>query len=112
MRTRGARDRGKRRLVRFSSGAQVHPIVATRWAGRLSPRIVIAANDGYLPGRTNFAVRCRDTIDLVAWLRGLPFTPPPDAEYAHGHARATGGSLPPAAFEAFITTLGFSSAEP
>ena len=95
-------------LVRFSSGAQVHPVVATRWARRLTPRIVIAANDGYLPGRTNFAVRCHDTIDLVAWLRSLPFTPPPEAEYANGHARATGGSLPSADFDALIATLGFS----
>ena len=95
-------------LVRFSSGAQVHPIVATRWARRLTPRIVIAANDGYLPGRTNFAVRCHGTIDLVAWLRSLPFTPARDAEYAHGHARATGGSLSPSDFGMFAAALGFS----
>ena len=95
-------------LVRFSSGAQVHPIVATRWARRLAPRIVIAANDGYLPGRTNFAVRSGTGIDLVAWLRALPFEPAEDAEYAHGHARATGGSLSPSDFEAFLASVGFS----
>ena len=72
---------------------------------------MIAANDGYLPGRTNFAVRCHAAIDLVAWLRGLPFTPSVDAQYAHGHARATGGSLSSSDFRAFIATLGFSSSE-
>ena len=99
-------------LVRFSSGAQVHPIVAIRWARRLAPRIVIAANDGYLPGRTNFAVRCQSAIDLVGWLRGLPFTPPPGAEYAHGHPKATGGSLARSDFNAFVATLGFSPSRP
>lgn len=94
-------------LLRFSSGAQVHPIIAIRWARRLAPRIVIAANDGYLPGRTNFAVRCQAAVDLVGWLRGLPFTPPPDAEYAHGHPRATGGSLARSDFDALIAALGF-----
>jgi single-stranded-DNA-specific exonuclease len=100
---------GNTALVRFASGAQVHPIVATRWSRRLRPRIVIAANDGYLPGRTNFAVRCQAALDLVAWLRGLPFTPSVDAEYAHGHARATGGSLSSSDFRAFLAALGFSS---
>ena len=100
---------GSAALIRFSSGAQVHPIVATRWAHRLAPRVVIAANDEYLPGRTNFAVRSQSSTDLIAWLRGLPFAPSPDAEYAHGHARATGGSLSRPDFDAFISALGFSS---
>src|SRR3712207_8625605 len=45
-------------LLRFASPAQVHPLVATTWARRLAPRMVLAANDGYLaPGVVNFAVR-------------------------------------------------------
>jgi single-stranded-DNA-specific exonuclease len=95
-------------LVRFSSGAQVHPIVATRWARRLAPRVVVAANDGYLSGRTNFAVRSQAMVDLIAWLHDVPFTPSTDAEYAHGHPRATGGSLSRSDFSAFLTALGFS----
>lgn len=100
---------GNTAVVRFSSGAQVHPVVATRWAHRLRPRIVIAANDGYLPDRTNFALRCAADVNLVTWLRSLPFTPPADSQYAHGHARATGGSLPSAEFDALLATLGFAA---
>ena len=44
-------------ILRFSSAAQVHPIIATRWARRMAPAIVIAANEGFLPGRVNFAAR-------------------------------------------------------
>src|SRR4051794_3207844 len=42
-------------LLRFSSPCQVQPQVATMWANRLTPRVVIAANEGYLPGRVTFA---------------------------------------------------------
>lgn len=92
-------------LIRFASGAQVHPIVAIRWARRLHDRIVIAANDGYLPGRTNFAVRSVLDLDLVAWLRTLPFTPQDPGEFGNGHRRATGGSLSHADFERLIHVL-------
>jgi hypothetical protein len=99
---------GNHALLRFSSGAQVHPIIATRWAHRLRPRIVIAANDGYLPGRTNFAVRSAADVDLLSWMRAVRFRPSAGSEYANGHARATGGSLTHAEFDRFLGALGFS----
>jgi single-stranded-DNA-specific exonuclease len=92
-------------LIRFSSGAQVHPLVATRWAKRLAPAVVIAANEGFLAGRVNFAARCAADTDLLQWLRRLPFTPSPEAEYANGHPRATGGSLPLRDFDRFLEAL-------
>ena len=92
-------------LIRFSSGAQVHPLVATRWSRRLAPAVVLAANDGFLPGRVNFAARSASGVDLLQWLRALPFTPSPEAEYANGHPRATGGSLPSAEFGQFVEML-------
>lgn len=95
-------------LIRFSSGAQVHPLIATRWAPRLAPKIVIAANDAYLPDRVNFAVRTASKIDLLAFLRGLPIGNV-EGEFANGHPRATGGSLPPADFARLVTALGFSA---
>jgi single-stranded DNA-specific DHH superfamily exonuclease len=93
-------------LIRFSSGAQVHPLIATRWAPRLAPKIVIAANDAYLPDRVNFAMRSASKTDLLAFLRELPLAPV-EGEFANGHARATGGSIPPADFARLVTALGF-----
>lgn len=93
-------------LIRFSSAAQIHPLIATRWAPRLAPKIVIAANDGYLPGRINFAVRCARDVDLLAFLRALPLGSI-EGEFANGHPRATGGSIPPSEFERLLVALGY-----
>jgi single-stranded-DNA-specific exonuclease len=89
-------------LVRFTSPYQVHPLVATTWSRRLAPRVVMAANDGYLPGRVNFAVRGGNG-DLRALLRAA--LPDPDGDLGHGHPRATGGSLPPADFDRLLAGL-------
>ena len=94
-------------VLRFSSSAQVHPLVATTWARRLAPRMVLAANDDYLPGMVNFAVRGGEG-DLRARLRGA--LPGVGGEFAHGHDRATGGSLSPADFEALLAGLGVPDA--
>jgi single-stranded-DNA-specific exonuclease len=94
-------------LLRFSSQAQIHPLVATRWATRLAPKIVIAANDGYLPGRVNFAMRTASNIDLLAFLRNLGLGEV-EGEFANGHPRATGGSVPPAEFMRLLRALGYS----
>ena len=51
---------------------QVHPLVAVRWMRRLRDLVVIAANDGYRPGRVNSAMRTTADVNLVDLLRGLP----------------------------------------
>ena len=84
---------------------RVRPLIATRWAPRLAPKIVIAANDGYLPGRVNFAVRSASRTDLLAFLRGLGLGVV-EGEFANGHPRATGGSVPPHEFARLLTALG------
>ena len=90
-------------LLRFASPAQVHPLVATTWARRLAPRIVLAANDGYLgPGVVNFAVR-GGSGDLRAVLKEA--LPGARGEFAHGHDRATGGSLPEPDFERLLAAF-------
>ncbi|KAF2717131.1 DHH phosphoesterase [Polychaeton citri CBS 116435] len=51
---------GRVACFRITSEAQVHPVIATRWAGHLQSRaleIVMVANDGYLPGKVNFSCR-------------------------------------------------------
>lgn len=92
-------------LIRFSSSAQIHPLVAVQWQGRLAPRVVIAANDGYLPGRVNFSVR-GGTGDLRRLLRDA--LPEAEGEFAHGHDGATGGSLDPEQFELLLRRLAAS----
>jgi len=90
-------------VIRFSSAAQVHPLVAVQWQRRLAPpRLVVAANDGYLPGRVNFSV-LGGTGDLRRLLqRALPEA---EGEIAHGHDRATGGSLSREEFELLLERL-------
>jgi single-stranded-DNA-specific exonuclease len=89
-------------LVRFSSAYQLHPLAAQMWARRLAPRPVLAANDDYLPGRVSFSIRGGDR-DLRALLRGA--LPGAGGEFAHGHPRATGGTLAPEDFEALLRGL-------
>ncbi|RMY98612.1 hypothetical protein D0862_07501 [Hortaea werneckii] len=51
---------GKVAVFRIRSEAQVHPVIATRWAGHLSSNkleFVLVANEGYLPRKVNFSCR-------------------------------------------------------
>lgn len=96
-------------VLRFRSPYQVHPLVATTWARRLAPRMVLAANDDYLPGRVNFAVRGgAKGDDLRARLRAA--LPDHTGELGNGHARATGGSLNPEEFGRLVAALGVPTA--
>ncbi|MGI5835678.1 MAG: DHH family phosphoesterase [Chloroflexota bacterium] len=97
---------GRVALLSFSSPAQVHPLVAIRWAHRLPGYIVIAANKGYLPGRVNFSLRSTGEIDLIRFLRGQDIGEV-EGEFAHGHAQATGGSLAPEDFDRLLKAIGF-----
>jgi single-stranded-DNA-specific exonuclease len=90
-------------VLRFSSPYQVHPLVASAWARRLAPNVVVAANDDYLPGMVNFAVRSLGELDLRRLLRSA--LPHQTGEFAHGHPRATGGSLAPHDFDRLIERL-------
>ena len=95
-------------VIRFSSEYQVHPLVAQTWQRRLAPKAVLAANDGYLPGRVNFAVRGgAEGADLRRMLKeALPEAVAAGEEFAHGHDRATGGSLTVEDFELLLKRLG------
>jgi len=91
-------------LLRFSSPCQVQPLVATMWARRLAPRVVVAANDGYLPGRVSFAARGGEGSLLALLRSALPAGV--EGEAGHGHDRATGGSLAPEDFKRLMDALG------
>ncbi|KAI1265031.1 DHH family protein [Xylariaceae sp. FL1019] len=68
-------------VFRINSQAQVHPVIATRWAGHLqSPKleVILVANEGYLPGMVNFScriprsARSRDPpVNIIEVLRGI-----------------------------------------
>ena len=91
-------------LVCFDSDYQLHPLAAQMWSRRLAPHVVLAANDGYLPGRVAFSLR-GGTGDLRALLRDA--LPDVRGEFAHGHARATGGTLAGEDFERLLDAPAF-----
>ena len=105
---------GRVALLRIHSGYQVHPVIATRWAGYLRARnlkLVMVSNDGYHPSgiHTNFSCR------IVSHLRRLPEAERPNligilleyarrvpdpgflertgGDFARGHKEATGGII-------------------
>jgi single-stranded-DNA-specific exonuclease len=71
----------------------------------MAPRSVIAANDGYLPGRVNFSIRGGEGDLRMLLQRALPDV---GGEFAHGHAGATGGSLSAGDFERLLAALELS----
>lgn len=101
---------GKVALLRLNSPCQIHPLIAQSWRGRLPGYVVIAANEGYLPGRVNFSARS-NSINVLEFLRSHPL-PDGDGSYANGHDQASGGSLPQDRWHQLLTQLGFSDAVP
>lgn len=93
-------------LLQFSSPALVHSIAAVSWTRRLADNIVIAANYGYTEGNVHFSLRSAKDINLIDELRRVREVRP-DAEFGHGHPRATGGILPIGDFQEFLRALGF-----
>ncbi|KAI5369977.1 Putative DHH phosphoesterase superfamily [Septoria linicola] len=110
---------GKVAVFRIKSEAQVHPVIATRWAGHLQSNkleIVMVANEGYLEGLVNFScriarcARSRDPpVNIIESLKAyasLPSTEHTEAgdaaqgpellermgeNFARGHVQASGG---------------------
>jgi hypothetical protein len=80
---------GKVAVFRIRSEAQVHPVIATRWAGHLNSKaleMVMVANEGYLPGKVNFScriprcARSRDSpISIIERLRYYASLTEPEA---------------------------------
>jgi hypothetical protein len=93
-------------VLRISSPTRVHPLIATMWARRLAPRLVVVANDAYLEDRVDFAIR--GGTGLPSRLRHA--LPDAGGEFAHGSDRASGGSLTPDHFERLLVALGAPAA--
>ncbi|KAI2470977.1 DHH phosphoesterase [Annulohypoxylon bovei var. microspora] len=113
---------GKIAVLRINSTAQVHPIIATRWAGHIYSQgleIILVANEGYLPGMVNFScriphrTRARNLpVNIIETLESIAARAPNPTlrerlggSFAEGHKEASGGIVPKAEFEEFIDIL-------
>lgn len=109
-------------VLRISSAAQVHPVIATRWAGHLKSaalQIVMVANSGYLPGKVNFScrvARCamgrEPPVDIIERLRGVAgehgsgtLRERMGEDFARGHVQASGGIVGEGEFEELMEVL-------
>lgn len=109
-------------VFRISSPAQVHPVIATRWAGHLQSaklEVVMVANEGYLPGMVNFScrvprvARARDPpVNIIEVLNGIADRAPDETlrarmgeSFARGHKEASGGIVPVREFEELLAIM-------
>jgi nanoRNase/pAp phosphatase (c-di-AMP/oligoRNAs hydrolase) len=112
---------GRIAVLRINTSAQVHPVIATRWAGFLNSKaleIVVCANSGYLPGMVNFScrvarcARSRDPpVNIIESLKAAADLSTDGLRdrlgesFARGHKEASGGVVPTAAFEELMQLL-------
>jgi hypothetical protein len=112
---------GKIAVLRIHSAAQVHPVIATRWAAHLKSKhleIVMVANSGYLPGLVNFSCRIAacarsrdppvniiDSLKAVAALDETDLVARLGDSFARGHKEASGGIVPVSEFEELMALM-------
>lgn len=94
-------------LITLHSAAQVHPLIAQQWRGRLPKYAAMAANTGYLEGEVAFSCRtARGDLDLPAIFQSIDLGDH-DGRFGYGHDQASGGHLPPDAFNELLRRLDF-----
>lgn len=113
---------GRIAVFRINSPAQIHPVIATRWAGHLQSsklEVILVANQGYLPDMVNFSCRIprcvRDRnppVNIIQTLQQLADQAKDSTlrarlgeSFARGHKEASGGIVPTAEFEEFVEIL-------
>ncbi|WP_139925155.1 DHH family phosphoesterase [Hymenobacter sp. DG01] len=99
-------------IVTINSPCQIHPLIAQQWITRLSDRVVLCANLGYLPeGMVAISGRAAGSLHIPDMLRAafarVGATPP--ANFAHGHPQASGGHLSLADYALLLRGLGFEA---
>jgi hypothetical protein len=109
-------------VFRITSPAQIHPVIATRWAGHLQStklEFILVANDGYLPNKVNFScriprcARARDPpVNIIESLRIIAASSPDGTllermgdSFARGHKEASGGIVGIDEFEELMSCL-------
>lgn len=110
-------------ILTINSPTQIHPVIATRWAGSLKSQkmeIVMCANEGYLPGKVNFSCRVAksargrtgdDKVDIIKKLEGIVSDNPKlrarlGESFARGHKEASGGIVGKDEWEEFKKAMG------
>jgi hypothetical protein len=114
---------GRIAFLRISSSFQIHPVIATRWAGHLRSKnlqVVMVANGGYLPGKVNFSCRIAkcakergedvNIIEILEEVAGrsedLGLRERLGRSFARGHKEASGGIVGEGEFGEFEKLLG------
>lgn len=114
-------------VLTINSPAQIHPVIATRWAGTLKSQkmeVVMCANEGYLPGKVNFSCRVaksargrggEDKVDIIKKLEGIVSDKPElrarlGESFARGHKEASGGIVGKEEWEEFKKAMGVGEA--
>lgn len=109
-------------VFRISSPAQVHPVIATRWAGHLQSaklEVVMVANEGYLPDMVNFSCRVprvararEPPVNIIEVLKEIAHRAPDETlrsrlgeSFARGHKEASGGIVPVREFEELMAIM-------
>ncbi|TPG61121.1 DHH family phosphoesterase [Roseomonas nepalensis] len=103
------RIRGEVAVIPLHSACQIHPLIAQQWKGRLRDKVVIAANTGYRPGWVHFAARAGTGTDLIRFFAEHRPEGADPVHYGNGHPQASGGALPPEAWDRFLAGLGFGA---
>lgn len=116
-------------LIKIRSSAQVHPVIATRWAGFLGAKskklkVVMCANYGYEEGKVNFSCRVAKMarkddppVDIIQILKDyaakdddsseeLPLVERLGHNFARGHKEASGGIVKTEEFEELVKRMG------
>ncbi|RXK38730.1 hypothetical protein M231_04040 [Tremella mesenterica] len=118
---------GRVAVITIHTGFQVHPVIATRWAGTLGKKsknliMIMCANTGFNPDPSKVSFSCR----IAANLRSLPDGERPDligmlneygngiegfrervgGDFARGHKEATGGIIHKDEFALLLAHMG------
>lgn len=111
---------GRMAILEMSSPAQIHQLIATRWAGFLKSKALLAvgvANRGYAPDKVHLSCRLvksrrseEPPVNLIALLNeylardaDLAKTIGPD--FAHGHKEAAGGHMSPEQWDRLVAAM-------
>lgn len=119
---------GRVAVFRIDSEAQVHPLIATRWANHLKSKkldVVMVANKGHLEGKVNFSCRIArhakirrskeglEDVDIISILEEYASQDESGElrkmmgeSFARGHRQASGGIVDAEAFEALVKVMG------